>query len=310
VDAAVANRVARVRAFNRFYTGVIGVLNHGYLRTPWSVTEARVIFELATRGTADVVTLRRDLGLDSGYLSRLLARFDAEGIVRRQRAEQDGRRQVVTLTAAGRKAFERLNRRAARDIEKLLSGQPERAQRRLVSAMDAIRDVLDAEAAPTEMRLRPPLPGEYGWVVERHGAIYQAEYGWDQSFEALVARVVADYLDRHDPRREAAWVAELSGEPVGFVLCVARDAAAAQLRLLLVEPHARGQGVGSALVDQCITFARDKGYRTCVLWTNDVLVDARRLYERAGFQLVDDEPHHSFGADLVGQTWSLALTGR
>jgi DNA-binding MarR family transcriptional regulator/GNAT superfamily N-acetyltransferase len=307
VDAAVADRVARVRAFNRFYTGVIGVLNDGYLRTPWSVTEARVIFELATRGDTDALTLRRDLGLDSGYLSRLLARFDAEGIVRRQRSEQDRRRQLVTLTAAGQRAFARLDRRSSNSIHALLSRHPERAQRRLLSAMGAIRGVLDTEAAPIDVRLRPALAGEYGWVVERHGAIYHVEYGWDQSFETLVAGVVADFLSHHDRRREAAWIAEAAGEPVGCIFCVARDADTAQLRLLLVEPHARGLGVGTTLVNRCVAFARHAGYSRLVLWTNNVLVDARRIYERAGFHLVNEQPHHSFGTDLVGQNWALDL---
>jgi len=307
VDAVVADRVARVRAFNRFYTGVIGVLNEGYLRTRWSVTEARVIFELATRGDTNVLTLRRQLGLDSGYLSRLLARFETEGIVRRQRSEQDRRRQVVRLTARGRKAFARLDRRSSNSIHALLCHHPERAQRRLVSAMDGIRGVLDTEAAPIDVRLRPAVAGEYGWVIERHGGVYQAEYGWDQSFETLVAGVVANFLRHHDARREAAWIAEAAGEPVGCIFCVARDRGTAQLRLLLVEPHARGLGVGTTLVNRCVGFAREVGYSRLVLWTNDVLADARRIYERAGFHLVNEQPHHSFGTDLVGQNWALDL---
>ena len=266
-----------------------------------------MIFELAVRNGADVATLRRDLGLDSGYLSRILTRLEDDGLVRRQRAPDDGRRQLVTLTAAGRKEFSRLNRRSAKEIDGLLARHPDRAQRRLLSAMDTIRQVLEpAEAAPA-VRLRPPEPGEYGWVVERHGAIYAAEYGWDSSFEALVARIVADHLERHDPDREAAWIADVAGEPVGCIFCVERDPGVAQLRLLLVEPHARGLGVGTVLVDQCIGFAREAGYRELVLWTNDVLVDARRVYERAGFHLAEEESHHSFGADLVGQSWTLDL---
>jgi DNA-binding MarR family transcriptional regulator/GNAT superfamily N-acetyltransferase len=276
------------------------------------VTEARVIFELATReGAADVVGLRRDLDLDSGYLSRMLAHLEDEGVVRRQRSDTDGRRQLVTLTARGRKEFARLDRRSSKGIEGLLGSHTELAQRRVVAAMDTIRRVMDTTSgARPNVQLRPPAPGEYGWVVERHGAIYASEYGWDETFEALVARIVADHLGGRDPQRDAAWIAELDGDPVGCVFCVGRDASTAQLRLLLVEPHARGLGVGSMLVERCIAFARDAGYDRLVLWTNDVLVDARRVYERAGFQLVHEERHASFGADLVGQDWVLELRGR
>jgi DNA-binding MarR family transcriptional regulator/GNAT superfamily N-acetyltransferase len=307
MDATTAGRVAQVRAFNRFYTGVIGVLNDRHLHTRWNLSEARVIFELATRGGADGRTLRRDLGLDSGYLSRMLSGFEARGLIRRERSQQDRRRQLVTLTPAGRKEFTRLNRRAANDIERLLAAHSDKDQRRVLHAMETIRDVLEQREAQPQILLRPPNVGEYGWVIERHGAIYSAEYGWDRSFEALVTTIVADYLRDHDSTREAAWIAEMSGEPVGCIFCLRRDDVTAQLRLLLVEPRARGVGAGSALIDQCVMFARDAGYRELVLWTNDVLVDARRLYERAGFQLIDEEPHHSFGANLVGQNWSLDL---
>lgn len=200
-----------------------------------------------------------------------------------------------------------LNRRSAKDIEVTLGRHSDRVQRRLLSAMGAIRRALDPDTKTADVVLRPPAAGEFGWVIERHGAVYAAEYGWDTSFEALVARIVADHLADHDPQREAAWVAEVAGEPAGCIFCVERDAATAQLRLLLVEPHARGLGVGAALVDQCIGFARDAGYGELVLWTNDVLADARRLYERAGFRLIEEEPHRSFGADLHSQTWSLDL---
>jgi DNA-binding MarR family transcriptional regulator/GNAT superfamily N-acetyltransferase len=312
VRTAEQDRIARFRTFNRFYTQLIGVLDDGYLRTPWSVTEARVIFELATRdGTAEVAGLRRDLDLDSGYLSRMLTHLEREGVVRRHRSETDGRRQLVTLTARGRKEFARLDRRSSKGIERLLGSHSELAQRRVVEAMDTIRRVMDTTSrARPSVQLRPPAPGEYGWVVERHGAIYASEYGWDQTFEALVARVVADYLDDRDPRRDSAWIAELDGDAVGCVFCVGRNATTAQLRLLLVEPHARGLGVGAMLVERCIGFAREAGYDRLVLWTNDVLVDARHVYERAGFELVHEERHTSFGAELVGQDWVLELRGR
>jgi len=305
VKASTAERVARVRAFNRMYTSAFGLLGGGYLDTRWNVSEARVIYELAARGGADAATLRKELGLDSGYLSRILTRLEDEGIVRLGRSDEDRRRQTVALTAEGRRAFGQLDRRSARDVEHLLSAQPEADQRRLVAAMDTITAVLDPPAGA--VTLRAPEAGDYGWVISRHGALYAEEYGWDDSFEALVARIVADFLAEHDPTAERAWIAEVAGAPAGCVFCVRRDATTAQLRLLLVEPSARGSGVGTQLVEACIAFARTAGYERMMLWTNDVLVDARRVYERAGFQLEEEERHHSFGADLVGQNWVLDL---
>ena len=300
-----AERVERVRAFNRFYTSVIGVLATEYLQTRWTVTEARVLFDLATRGDTAVAELRRSLRLDRGHLSRLLARLEAEGVVDRDRDRADARRQVVRLTPAGRRAFATLDRRSAKAVDAMLAAHPAAEQDALLGAMDTIRRVLGDE--PPRVALGPARPGDHGWVVERHGALYAAEYGWDHTFEALVARIVAGYLDDHDPAREAMWVARLGDERVGSVYCVRKDDRTAQLRLLLVEPHARRYGVGSALVSACVAFARDRGYEALVLWTNDVLADARRVYERAGFRLVDEEPHVSFGAALVGQHWRLDL---
>jgi DNA-binding MarR family transcriptional regulator/GNAT superfamily N-acetyltransferase len=303
----VEDRVARVRAFNRFYTGVIGVLGEGLLETPYSLTEARVIFELAQRETTEVAVLRRALGVDAGYLSRILARFEADGLATRERSTGDGRRQVVRLTNAGGKAFRLLDARAADDVRALLSRLPDDEQRRLVGAMETVRGALEGAPRAETVVLRPPEPGDFGWIVGRNAAVYAGEYGWDETYEALVARIVADHLEHHDPRRERAWIAEVAGEPVGAVLCVRSDDDVAQLRLLLVEPSARGFGIGTRLVDECVRFARRAGYRRIILWTNDVLTDARRIYERAGFELVDEEPHHSFGKDLVGQTWALSL---
>ncbi|ROT33109.1 helix-turn-helix domain-containing GNAT family N-acetyltransferase [Micromonospora sp. HM5-17] len=297
------DQVTTVREFNRFYTRIIGLLDEGLLHTPYSLTEARVIFELAQRGPTDVADLRRDLSLDAGYLSRILARFTGNGLVTRVRSPQDARRQVVTLTETGRAAYEMLNERSDAQVVALLSGLSETARRQLVEAMRTIRTVLGPTPTPRAYLLRALRPGDAGWVVHRHGARYAEEYGWDDSFEALVARIVADYLTDRDPRRENAWIAELDGEPVGCVFCVRRDDAVAQLRLLLVEPHARGLGIGSRLVDECLRFARAAGYREIMLWTNDVLTDARRIYEKAGFELRDQAPHHSFGHDLVEQTW-------
>ncbi len=299
--------MAAVRAFNRFYTGQIGVLRERLLDSPYSLTEARVIFELAQREAMEVAELRRSLDLDAGYLSRILARFVAGGLATRERSAADGRRQIIRLSAAGRAAFRQLDARSAAEIRGLLDGLGEKDQQRLVAAMVQIRDVLGAGSDALQLLLRPPGPGDLGWVVQRHGVLYAREYGWDERFEALVARIVAEYVERRDPHREAAWITELRGRPVGCVFCVRRDERVAQLRLLLVEPGARGMGIGGRLVDECLAFARTAGYSEIVLWTNDVLADARRLYQRAGFELREEEAHHSFGHDLVGQYWGRAL---
>jgi DNA-binding MarR family transcriptional regulator/predicted GNAT family acetyltransferase len=306
--AVDADRVAALRAFTRSYTALLGVLDEGLLHSPYSVTEARVIFELAQRELTHVADLRRDLGIDAGYMSRITARLEADGLVRRERSQADARRQVLRLTEQGRVVFGMLDARAAEQATQLLAGMPDPVQRRVVAAMDTIRAAFaDGATSPSTVVLRAPEPGDLGWVVARHGVLYAAEYGWDETFEGLVARIVGDFAADHDPRREAAWVAEIDGEPVGCVFCVAADEATAQLRLLLVEPTARGRGVGRRLVDECVRFARRTGYRSIVLWTNDVLVSARRIYEAAGFALADEDPHHSFGHDLVGQHWSLEL---
>ena len=299
------DRVAAVRAFNRFYTGRLGILGEGFLRTPHSLTEARVLYELGRRDVVEVAELRRELEIDAGYLSRLLSRLEEQALVTRERSEEDGRRQRVRLTEHGADAFAELDRRSAAEIGDLLEGLGEERQRRLVAAMQAIAGLLDDDPrADATVVLRAPHPGDYGWIVHRHGAQYAEEYGWDATFEALVARIVADYAEHHDPKREAAWIAEVDGEPVGCVLCVRKDDATAQLRLLLVDPRARGRGIGGRLIDECLRFARRTGYERIVLWTNDVLHDARRLYERAGFELVESGEHHAFGHDLVEQTWS------
>ena len=305
--AAVDDRVATVRAFNRFYTGIIGVLGEGLLETPYSLTEARVIFELAQRDTTELAELRRALGIDAGYVSRMLARFEADGIATRERSGTDRRRQVVRLTNAGRKTFRMLDQCAADDVHALLSRLSEEDRRRLVGGMETIRGVLEGASRAETVVLHPPEPGDFGWMIGRNAVVYADEFGWDETYEALVARIVADYIERHDPRRERAWIAEVGGERVGAILCVRNDDDVAQLRLLLVEPHARGLGVGTRLVDECLRFARRAGYSRIMLWTNDVLADARRIYERAGFELLEEEPHHSFGHDLVGQTWARSL---
>ena len=300
-----------VRGFNRFYTRVLGLLRPDLAGSAFGLTEARVLFELAHRDDIAVSELRRELDLDAGYLSRILSGFTASGLATRAKSAADGRRQVVRLTEKGRRAFDELDRRQARAIDTLLAPLDDGQRTRLVAAMGQIRRVLSNQTPRADVVLRPPQPGDLGWVVERHGARYAAEFGWDATFEALVARIVAEFAERRDARREAAWIAELDGERVGCVFCMASNNPeaehTAQLRLLLVEPSARGAGVGSRLVDECLRFALRSGYRRITLWTNDVLLDARRTYQRAGFGCDRREPHHSFGHDLVGEYWSRDL---
>lgn len=300
--------VAEVRGFNRFYTRVLGLLRSDLAGSAFGLTEARVMFELAHGKDVSASDLRRELDLDAGYLSRILSGFTESGLVTRGRSAADGRRQVVALTVAGRAAFADLERMQATAIDALLAPLAETQRSQLVAAMGRIHRVLDGPPRPAALVIRAPEPGDLGWVIERHGARYAADYGWDATFEALVVRVVADFADRNDTNREAAWIAELDGERVGCVFCTASDTAGtAQLRLLLVEPSARGSGVGTQLVDECLRFARRSGYSRITLWTNDVLVAARRIYERAGFQRDRREKHHSFGHDLVGEYWSRDL---
>ena len=303
----MSSPVAEVREFNRFYTATIGVLGDGLLRTPYSLTEARVIFELAQRDETEVAELRRTLELDAGYVSRILARFAADGLVDRGRSATDGRRQVIRLTGAGRDAYRLLDERSRAEIQRLLDGLPAADQRRLLQAMSTIRGLLSRSGAP-EVVLREPRPGDLGWVVARHGELYADEYGWDAGFEALVAGIIADFTRAHDPARERAWLAEVDGERVGCVFCVRDDESTARLRVLLVEPDARGLGVGGRLVAECVRFARSAGYRRMVLLTYDVLAAARRIYQRAGFTLVNAQPVHHFGHDLVEQEWALDLS--
>ena len=299
-------RVGAVREFNRGYTNMLGLLRGGYLDTPYSLTEARVLFELAHRDDCEISGLRQAVDIDAGYLSRILARFEADGLITRRRSDTDGRRRVIALAPAGRQAFGELDQRSAGQAHTLLGQFSEAEQDRLVAAMAVIGEITGPRGRPRTVVLRPPRPGDLGWVVARNGALYAQEYGWDASYEALVARIVADYAARRDDR-EAGWLAELDGGLAGCVFCMREDDTTARLRLLLVEPTARGLGVGARLVAECVSFARRAGYRDMVLWTNDVLTAARHIYQRAGFELVASEPHHSFGHDLVGQTWRLGL---
>jgi DNA-binding MarR family transcriptional regulator/GNAT superfamily N-acetyltransferase len=301
-------RVAAVREFNRFYTPLIGLLGDRFLGTGYSLTEARVLFELAQRDETEVVELRRELDLDAGYLSRILARFEAAGIASRGRSELDRRRQVVRLTRRGRARFRVLDRRSAAEVGGLLSRLDDSGQEELIGAMGSIRRALANGAGPeTGVILREPQPGDLGWIVERHGALYAREYGWDERFEALVSRVVADFAASRDPARERAWIAGVDGARAGCILCVAKSRRVAQLRLLLVDPRFRRLGIGETLVDECVSFARSAGYREMTLWTNDVLTAARPIYERAGFEVVAEAAHDEFGPRIVGQHMRVRL---
>jgi DNA-binding MarR family transcriptional regulator/GNAT superfamily N-acetyltransferase len=301
---AEAVTVAAVRAFNRFYTNTIGLLRGKYLDTPYSLTEARILFELAQRDANEVTDLRRTVDIDTGYLSRILARFESDGLISRQRSAADGRRQVIRLTDAGRDVVTGLDGRAAAQTRDMLAAVRSEDQRRLLDAMRLITEVLSGSPRPRGYLVRAPEPGDMGWVVQRNGAVYAEQFGWDTTYEALVARIVADYVDHRDPECEAAWIAEVDGIRAGCVFCVRENETTARLRLLLVEPWARGLGIGSRLVEQVLRFARRAGYTEITLWTNDVLADARRIYQRAGFTLDHENRHHSFGQDLTGQDWS------
>jgi DNA-binding MarR family transcriptional regulator/GNAT superfamily N-acetyltransferase len=308
VAIALGTRVAAVRQFNRFYTSHIGVLNDGYLSSPFSLTEVRVLYELAHRGRATASELGRDLRIDPGYLSRILQGFARRGLIARTAANHDARKAVLRLTVRGKATVAPLETKARREIGAMLQAVSVPEQERLVGSMRAIERALQPRGSATsEVVLRTHRPGDMGWVVERHGTLYWDEYGWDERFEALVAGIVAKFIEDLDARRERCWIAEVDGMRVGCVFCVKKSRTVAKLRLLLVEPHARGLVVGSRLVDECIRFARAAGYRELTLWTNDVLVAARRIYERAGFKLVESERHRSFGKALVGQNWTLRL---
>lgn len=307
-ESDIDHRIAAVRRFNRFYTTRIGVLQEGVLTSPFSLAEARVLYELAHRDRTTAAELGRDLALDPGYLSRILRGFQNSGLLEKAPSESDGRQVLLSLTAAGRAAFAPLDARSHGEIGSMLGGLSDRQQTRLVAAMRRIMQLLDersSDAAP--YLLRPHRPGDMGWIIERHAVRYCADYGWDEQFEALVAEIAAKFIRDFDPKYERCWIAEQRGEPVGSVLLVKQSEVVAQLRLLLVEPTARGLGIGRRLVDGCITFARQTGYRRVKLWTNDILVAARNIYQAAGFRLIEATPHHSFGKDLVGQTWELDL---
>ena len=318
------DRVEAVRRFNRRYTRQIGALGAGHLGSPFSLSEVRVLYELAHwnvthAGAPAASDIARELALDAGYLSRLLRKLERADLIERSPSPTDGRQSHLRLTAAGHSAFAELNSRASAEVAAMLAGLADEEQQRLLGAMGTMDTLLAPDgdrsvhgrraAAPPPYVLRSPAAGDLGWVVSRHGALYAAEYAWDERFEALVARIVADFVEQLDVRRERCWIAERDGRNVGSVFLVRHPErpGVARLRLLLVEPSARGLGIGGRLVDECARFARQTGYHTITLWTNSVLVSARRIYEAAGYRLIDETPHFSFGHELVGQTWELSL---
>jgi DNA-binding MarR family transcriptional regulator/GNAT superfamily N-acetyltransferase len=302
-------RIARVRRFNRFYTRQVGALDERHLHSPFSLAEARVLYEIANTESPSAAALGRELKIDPGYLSRLLKGLERRGLVERAPSADDRRRNLLRLTPQGRATFDDLDERARRQVATLLAPLSDGEQHRLLDAMRAIETLTGAPGQPVPYALRPPRPGDMGWVVHRQAVLYAREYGWNEEYEALISRIVAEFLERFDPERERCWIAERDGETVGSVFVVKhpeRDGVA-KLRLLYVEPAARGLGIGRDLVTRCTRFARKAGYHTLTLWTNNVLTSARRIYEAEGYRLVREEPHHSFGKDLIGQTWELTL---
>jgi DNA-binding MarR family transcriptional regulator/GNAT superfamily N-acetyltransferase len=317
------DEVAAFRRFNRLYTRFIGTLQEGLLDTPYSLSEARVLYELATRQQPLAKEIVQELGMDAGYLSRILSKFHEAGLLKRAASSQDGRQTTLGLTQKGRDAFRVLNTRSDRQAQSILGDLAPGPRRDLICSMRTIEEVLhptveaEGEAHAASFTLRPHRPGDMGWVVHREGALYAQEYGWDERFEALAARIVADFIDRFDPTCERCWIAEREGQSLqhnnqslGHIFLVKHPEreGVAKLRLLLVEPSARGMGLGHALVAECVSFACEAGYRKITLWTQSILTAAHRIYQRAGFRLVHQEPHHSFGKDLIAQTWELDLT--
>ncbi len=305
----LARQIEAARRFNRFYTQRIGVLDEGLLDSPFSLTEVRVMYELAHQRGIGAAELARQLGLDKGYLSRILKRFRTKNWLGRTVAGDDGRRHVLTLTAAGRRAFTPLEKRSQRQVRAMLAPLHEAQRQRVLEAMRTIEQDLAAPADTAALVvLRRQRPGDIGWVVQRHGELYAREYGWDESFEALVADIASKFVRDLDARRERCWIAERDGVRLGCIFLVAESKTTAKLRLLLVEPEARGLGLGKRLIDECVAFARNAGYRRIVLWTQDNLEAARHLYAKAGFRKTAEEAHRSFGKDLVAETWTLKLS--
>ena len=304
-----AGDTARFRRFTRMYTRFIGTLNEGIHNSEFSLAEGRVLYELATRTAPTASEISAELGLDPGYLSRLLRKFERRGLLRKKTTEQDGRSAALLLTARGKAAFRMLNGLSEKQAEDVLNGLAPGARMELLRSMQSIENLLTKTPGRRPFVLRPHRVGDMGWVVFSEAAGYASQFGWDNSFEALVAKIVGDFITNFDPARERCWIAEMDREHVGHIFLVKHPAepGTARLRLLYVEPCARGQGLGDALVTECLRFARSAGYKKVVLWTQSMLGAAHRIYQRAGFRLVKEEPHHSFGHDLAGQEWELEL---
>lgn len=305
----IEQRIAAVRRFNRFYTGLIGVLEEQLLGTTLSLTESRVLYELAHRPTATATELCNSLRLDPGYLSRILRGFEQRGLISRTPSPRDRRQYELSLSAEGEAAFALVDAKSQQHVAEMLARLDEGAQRQLVGAVTRIEALLGAapQTQGPPYLLRPHAPGDMGWVASRHGSLYAEEFGWTPRIEALAAEVVAAFINNFDPAREYCWIAEMDGEPVGSVFVVKQSDDVAKLRLLLVDPRARKLGIGARLVAEAIRFARQHRYRTLSLWTQSVLVAAGRIYKNAGFHLVQEEAHHMFGPEMLGQTWQLEL---
>lgn len=304
-------RIAAVRRFNRFYTKQIGVLREGLLDSPFSLAQVRIFYEIAHRESAVASEISRDLDLHPAYVSRLLANLERRGLIEKKPSRSDKRQTLLALTKRGREVFAPLEARSDEQVEKMLARLTEAGQRKLLAAMRTLENLLSEQRRAQEpIVLRGPHPGDMGWVVHRHGALYAREYGWNERFEALVASIVHDFIRNFDDKRERCWIAERGGEIVGSVFVVKHTETVAKLRLLLVEPSARGQGLGRRLVEECLDFARDAGYEQMILWTENVLEHARRIYRRAGFHIIKQERDNSFGPDLVSETWAIGLMRR
>jgi DNA-binding MarR family transcriptional regulator/GNAT superfamily N-acetyltransferase len=304
------SEIAGFRQFNRMYSRYIGFLNEGLLNSDYSLPEARVLYELATRSAPKASEIAEALGMDAGYLSRLLGKFERDGLLRKKASEQDGRYADLMLTAQGRSVFKKLNALSDQQARDVLGDLHPAARQELIHCMRSVENILmKVDRRPIPYVLRPHRVGDMGWVVHREGVGYAEQYGWDATFEALVAKIVSDFIANFEPSRERCWIAELDGQNVGHIFLVKHPTQAhtAKLRLLFVEPSARGTGLGQALVNECVRFARAAGYRKLVLWTQSILTAAHRIYQKAGFRLVKEEPHHSFGHDLIGQEWELDL---
>jgi len=308
LEANFDQRVEAVRRFNRFYTKQIGVLQRGLLKSPFSLTEARVLYELANRESPTASELGKDLGLDAGYLSRIIQAFEKRGLLDKKPAGQDRRQRLLSLTDKGKEAYAPLNVRSRTEIGTMLGELPAHDQERLMEAIHTIETLLGARPEPrTPYLLRPHQPGDMGKIIQLHGSLYSQEYGWTDDFEVLVARIAADFIENFDPKCERCWIAEKDGEVVGSVLLVKKTDEIAKLRLLIVDPKARGLGIGKRLVSECERFAKQVGYKKITLWTNANLHAAKHIYGSTGYHLIDEEPHHSFGKDLIGQTWEKEL---